>query len=241
MQPICTMCYTFVGTSTYCPTCASIMRRNRSIGSTARIVALAGGLVAFGAYLYTRPATFDYGVHASRVRDAQHRVAQERCDRAATEELEDALVQAGDYRGALGDVDIFVKRCGDWYRVHWTAYTAHRRLSDNVAAIADATTLITANPTDKDYRWWRGIAYEDMGRLTEAAADYRESMKLRPDINNIPFNLASVLERLGDVCGARASIEQYVQYHPEAASDAAVMGQLARLANRADCTAPAKK
>jgi tetratricopeptide (TPR) repeat protein len=241
MQPICNMCIGFVGTYTYCPTCTPRVRRNQAIARVTKIVAVLAALVGGAIYLYTRPPVFDYGVHAADVREGKQRVEAERCDRVATEELEDALIEAGDYRGALGDVDAFTKRCGDWYRVHWTAYTAHRRLSDNLSAVADATALITASPTDKDYRWWRGIAYEDMGRLTEAAADYRESMKLRPDIDNIPFNLANVLERLHDVCGARAAIEQYVQYHPDAADDAAVMGQLSRLGNRADCTAPPKK
>ncbi len=230
MQPICDPCIVYVGASTHCPACAKTVRRRRAIGRVVRATLVVGAIAGFAIYLWTRPPQFDYGAHDGEVRLARAKVDRERCDRRATIELEEALLGAGDNRGALTDVDAFVKKCGDWYRVHWIAYTAHHRMSEAHAAIDEATKLIDHDPSDKDYRWWRGVLYEEIARDDDAIADYAKAIELEPALTNIPFNLATLLERKGRPCEAKRVIEQFLDHHPGATDDA-VLARLARLAD----------
>jgi aspartyl protease family protein len=235
LQPICELCVVYVRAVTQCAPCARATRRRQAIARSAGMVVLAGAAIALVLYLRSLPPTFDYGAQAPLVRAARQKMEAERCDHKATLEYEQALLKAGDNRGTVADVEAFSKKCGDWYRVHWNSYEAYRRLNDNEHAVVEASRLIEHDPADQDYRWWRGIAYEDMGKLAESAADYRESLRLRPDLGNIPFNLANVLERQGKPCEAKTAIEQFLSHHPNAASDEGVMARLARIADQGKC------
>jgi tetratricopeptide (TPR) repeat protein len=235
LQPICELCVVYTRATTTCAPCAKALRQRALIGRIAMVVTIVA--IAAGAFLYLRslPPSFDYGAQAPLVRAARQKMEAERCDHKATLELEQAILRAGDNRGTLADVDEFTKKCGEWYRVRWNSYEAYRRLNDNAHAVEEATKLIQHNPSDQDYRWWRAIAYEDLGKLVEAEADYRESLRIRPDMSNIPFNLADVLEKEGKQCDAKEVIEQFVHYHPNAASDEKVMSHIARLADAGKC------
>ena len=234
MQPICDLCVVYVGTASHCPPCAQVARRRRVVGRVAMWVALVAVTVGIAFFVRSMPARFDYGARTSEVRAARLKVEAERCDCRATISYEDLLVASGDHRGALADVDDFVKHCGDWYRVHWTAYTAHHRLSEGLAAVDEATKLIAHAPGDKDYRWWRGVVYAELGQDLAAIADFEEAIRLQPSITNIPFNLADVYERQGKPCDAKRVIQGFLEHHPDGA-DEAVLARMARLTNTGHC------
>jgi len=234
LQPICDLCVVYVREATHCPICAQKVRRNRTVGRVVAVLALAALATAAFFYVRAMPVRFDYGINSVAVSQARAKIEAERCDRGATITYEDLLLASGDARGALADVDAFVKKCGDWYRVHWIAYAAHHRLSESAAALAEATKLIEHAPGDKDYRWWRGVVYEEMGRDTEAIADFEEAIRLEPEITNIPFNLADILERQGQHCEAKQVIQAFLDHHPDGA-DASVLARLAHLTNIGHC------
>ncbi len=229
-QSICEICVLYVRTTVVCPACAGKVRRRQLLWRMLVAVGVLAGVVAVVLVLRALPTRFDYGVRTPDVVKARQRVEAERCDRPGTIAYEDELINAGDYRGALRDVKSFIKECGDWYRVHWVAYSAHDRLSEGDQAIAEATLLIAHDPNDADYRWWRGIIYEEQGRDAQAIEDYRAAIRNRPELTNIPFNLARVLERAGRPCEAKSAVEDFLRYHP-ADADETTLAQLARLTN----------
>jgi Flp pilus assembly protein TadD len=194
---------------------------------------LAAGVIVF---VVTRPKSFDYGARTADVIALKEKVAAERCDKKLTLKLDETMLAAGDARGALADTDDYFAKCGDWYRLRWTRYTAREQLSEHALAVEEATKLIEHNPDDHDYRWWRGIAYESMNKLDEAEADYRKAIEITPALTNIPFNLARVLERQGKYCEAAQAIAQFLQHHPEKMTDERVQAQLVRVSSAGRCT-----
>jgi tetratricopeptide (TPR) repeat protein len=235
---VCEICVLFDATRTLCPLC---FRRARRVQTFARGlmavvgVAVIGSLAAAVGYVTFREKPFDWGVHAPKVRYLVGELEREPCDQEKIVELGDTLNAAGDFRGALKHAEAFFGKCGPLPRLLWTTYAAHRHLSEHAQAIADATRLIELVPGDKDYWWWRGIVYEDVGRLTEAASDYERSLELQPALGNIPFNLAGVYERLGRPCDALKTIERFVAYHPQMADSDQVVSRSARLRRAGHC------
>lgn len=238
-RALCDPCIVYDISSPHCFDCARKARRRRAIGAAAKIAgvvaAVAGGIV----FVASRPRSYDHGLDGPHIVQLHNRVSTERCDKRATLEYDEALLAAGDERGALADSDDYFTKCGEWYRLRWVRYSAHEHLSEHAAAVGEATKLIAHDPEDHDYPWWRGIAYEQMGRLDEAIADYRRTLTLAPAIDRIPFNLSSVLEQKGQFCEARRPILDFVQYHPEVAQHPNIKDRLDRLRILGHCPADA--
>jgi tetratricopeptide (TPR) repeat protein len=234
-QPLCEPCIVFVRARSHCHLCARTIERRRSLGFA---VALGGSslvLLSLVAFVVTRPRPFDYGLDAPQVELLRERVEASRCDRAVTREYEELMAKAGDAKGAIADSDAFFARCGDWFRLRWVRYGAFQKLGLHVEAAAEATRLMELDPDDFDYPWWRGIAYEQLGRVDDAIADYRKTLALLPSADRIPFNLSALLEQKKQLCEARQPIAQFLSYHPELASRSDLVGRLERLTTAGHC------
>ena len=214
-RALCDPCIVYDLSSPHCIDCARTARRRRSIAAAAKIggvlAALAGGV----AFVMTRPHPFDYGADGPHIVQLHNRVERERCDRRATLDYDEALLAAGDQRGALADVAAYTAKCGDWFRLRWVTYSAHESLGEHAAAVDDATKLMEHDSMDHDYPWWRALAYEEMGRADDAIRDYRHALTIEPGLDRIPFNLSNLLERKGLYCEAREPVLQFVRFHPE--------------------------
>lgn len=236
-RPLCDPCIVYDVSSPHCIDCARTARRRRALGAAAKIggvlAAIAGGI----AFVATRPHPFDYGADGPNVVRLHNRVASERCDKRATLEYDEALVAAGDMRGALSDTEAYFASCGDWYRLRWVTYSAHQHLSEHEAAAAEASKLMQHDPMDHDYPWWRAMAYEEMGRIDDAIRDYRRALTLEPALDRIPFNLSALLEQKGQRCEARQPILQFVRFHPDYAHAPNVSDRLERLRILGHCPA----
>lgn len=227
-RTLCEPCVVYDLSTVHCIDCARRARRRRSLVAAAKIAAvvtaLAGGVISVMLRPPTETTTLNPHLAALR-----HKVLAERCDKRATLEYEEALLADTQWRAALADSDEFFGKCGDWYRLRWVRYGAHEHLNEHAAAIDEATRLIAHDPTDHDYYWWRGIAYEELGNDDAAIADYKKTLQLLPSADRIPFNLANVLERHDRFCEARQPILQFVAHHPELATNRRVVEQLERL------------
>ncbi len=231
-RALCDPCVVYDISSPHCIDCARIARRRRSFVAAAKIagvIALVAGGVVFVA---TRPRAVEHGggvIGNALIVQLHNKAIDERCDKHATLEYDEALLSADDPRGALADSEAYFKQCGEWYRLRWVRYTAYEHLGEHAAAVDEATRLIAHDPEDHDYPWWRGIAYEQMGKLDEAIADYRRTLTLSPGIDRIPFNLSNVLEQKGQFCAAREPILSFVEHHPTFADNPTVSDRLERL------------
>ena len=235
-RALCDPCIVYWISAPHCIDCARKARRRRAISASAKIGGVLTAIAGAALFLATRPHPFDYGVEGPHIVQLHHLVESERCDAQATLQYDEALVAAGDLRGALGDTDAYFATCGDWYRLRWVTYSAYERLGQHAAAAAEATKLIAHDPEDHNYPWWRGIAYEQMGKLDEAIRDYRRTIWLSPSIDRIPFNLANVLERKGDFCAARDTLRRFVGQHPELAERPELTERLGRLRILGHCS-----
>jgi hypothetical protein len=228
-RALCDPCVIYDVSSPHCFDCARAARRNRTLGAVAKIGGVLGALGVGVFFLVTRshPAapTFD----SPELVRLHNKVIAERCDKRATLAYGEELVQEGEFRRALTDADDYFKRCEDWYRLRWVTYSAHEHLGEHALAAAEATKLMAHSPEDKDYVWWRGLAYEEMGRVDDAIADYRRAIQLEPRLDRIPFNLSNLLEQKQQFCEARKPIQQFVEHYPETAHRPAIVDRLERL------------
>jgi clan AA aspartic protease (TIGR02281 family) len=155
------------------------------------------GAVTYG--LMNRQRLFNYGKLAAEV--ARHRATLDRepCDRIAIVRLTDAMLRAGDHRGALVAASQFLSRCGELERLHVVMYTAHQRLSEHDAAIAEASKLIEKRPYEPDFWWWRGRSYAEKGDWQRAYEDHTRVTMLCPDCL-AQIDRADALEKIGRPC-----------------------------------------
>jgi tetratricopeptide (TPR) repeat protein len=208
------------------------MARAASVGLAALTVA--SSVLGLG-WLITRDPPFDYGIHTGEVRALSERLAAEPCAQPDTLKLTETMLRAGDYRGTLKRANAYFEKCGEWSRLLWVTYSAHERLSEHKAAVIDAGKLIREQPNDKDFWWWRAMAYEEMGELDKAVDDYRKALEVEPRLTGIPFNLANVLERQGKPCQAREPILQFLKYHPDVNNRDTIEARLDRLQVAGSC------
>lgn len=140
---------------------------------------------------------------------------KEPCDRQKMLQLCDSLLRDGEPRQCLTRSEAFFTRCGDFWRLRWLTYAAHKRLSEWDPAIADATRLVTQFPDDRDYLIWRGLAYEEKGDTSHAISDYEQAIAIEPRLADVPFNLADAYRKLDRPCDGIFPLEQLSFYNPD--------------------------
>ena len=234
-QPVCEICLLYYGAQPHCPACVARARRADKIKGTAKVAMVVVLLAAAVAFIVTRKAPIDHGSHSSRISTLHTALEREPCQRGSELELCEELVAASDPRGALDEAAAFFKKCGDYPRLRWVTYEAHKQLSEWQGAADEAGKLIANDPSDKDYWWWRGIAYESAGDDEKAIADYRKSIEAMPALNRIPVNLSNLLEKHGRFCEAAAPLEQMLDLRSDIDADSRVGLRARILLLRAAC------
>ena len=177
-----------------------------------------------------------YGSNVHDIKSLKTKLLEEPCDRPKTREITKLLYRSGVYREVIQYADRFWNKCGKYLRIRWTTYEAHKSLNEWDAAIADATKLIDDDPRDKDFRWWRGIAYAGKEDWKNAARDYEQALQLEPVLRGIPFNLADVYEKMGEACEGIFPLEQFIYYHPRARGIRRVRERVDELYARKSCS-----
>ena len=183
----------------------------------------------------SEPPPFDYRLATANVERLRAQLLKEPCDRRTILELAEAEFRAGDHRGTLFHCEAFFKKCGDYPRLRWITFEAHKQLSEWKLAIDEATTLIASDPHDADFRAWRGLVHEQTGDLAHAAEDFRQALMLRPELHDLPINLANVYEKQGKACEGILPLAQLVFYAGEIPGVSAVRSRILNLVARPEC------
>ncbi len=224
---ICDVCTSFALDGHVCVQCKGKELRRRKLRNLALLgVALAGlGALSPSIYRAVHKKVSDMqdgapAVFRGKLAPLADALDKEPCDRRKIIDFCDELLREGEPRYCLRRTERFFAKCGDYVRLRWLTYEAHKRLSEWDEAIAEATKIIDAHPDDSDYRWWRGIAYEGKGAWAEAAADYEQTIRIEPKKTGIPFNLADMYRKLGRPCDGIFPLEQFTFYHPNVAENA---------------------
>ena len=178
---------------------------------------------------------YDYGNRARKIDRLEAELMKEPCDRSKTEELLEHTLSAGDNRGVLRRADAFWAKCGEFVQLRMYTYRAHAQLTEWDGAVADVTRLVESEPYSPYYRAWRGIVYQDKGDLERAVADFREALLLRPQLSDIPLNLAATYEKLGRPCDAAFPLQQLVFHYPTESWSAGIRERIADLEKRGGC------
>ena len=237
VKPVCRACLVFEGSSELCLGCRETVRRaargnKLAVWAVVGVVLAAAGATAGWVAMQPKPAPV--ALKTAEVIPP----APEPCDRTRIIKEGEAWNRAGEYRKAIEKSEAFFARCGEYPRLLWVTYTSHKYLSEFDNAAAAATKLIESDPDDKDYWWWRGIAYEGTQDWAKAAADYEQALKVQPKLKNIPFNLARAYERQGKPCEALAAIQRYLKQYPQSATEPEVKHRVERLRDEGKCRGP---
>ncbi len=250
-RPLCDVCA--VRDSNFrvrCGECARAASRRSLVISLVTLAVVVAGAVGGGLYYRhraraaeaaeaarraTEPPPFEYGIATENIARLRARAKQEPCDRRAALELSEALFRAGDHRGVLFHAEAFFKKCGDNPRLRWVTYEAHKQLSEWTPAADDASKLIASDPHDPDFRAWRGLVYEHTGQLDRAAEDFRQALWLRPQLRDLPINLANIYEKQGKHCEAILPLAHLVFFAGNSASISGVRSRILSLEARPEC------
>jgi aspartyl protease family protein len=239
-RQLCGACVIYDDTLT--PRCAACARGRGRSGRAALIVIAILVLAALGAgvtFFRTYEPPYDYRGAAADVRRLSGELEKEPCDRRKIIELGEIMLRAGDNRGTLRRAEAFFLKCGDFPRLRWLTYEAHKQLSEWDQAAAEAGKLVDNNPYDADFRGWRGLAYEQKGDLEHAAGDFQQALALKPQLLDVPINLADVYERMGKPCEAIFPLEQVIFYHPDVRNVGALRTRVAALEAKGSCASMA--
>ena len=242
-RPVCDECVVHAGRYTRrCPRCE---RRHRI---WARIAVGAGALALIGV-VAARPWRMfratgsavaapeaSAGQPSPALAQLLGALAREPCDRRKIIELAELLYRQGDARGAVSRADAFMAKCGDLPRLRWVTYAAYKQLSEWDRAAGEASKLIDSDPYDADYRGWRGLVYEQTGDFGRAAEDYKQALVLRPQLSDLPLNLAKVYEKLGRRCDSIEPLLQLVFYNSRATNIGAVEARIDALTTSEECS-----
>lgn len=243
MRTICGACTVRMIDRQMCPPCAARARRNALIGRAAVAGAALLGVGALVVFLLmsgkedqgsgtrapakdgpagrtTAPAAFDHGEYAYTVQSLRKRLEVEPCDRRAALDLGDTLNTAGDFRGAIEFTNKFIADCGEFYRLLWVSFHAHKELEDWDSATMVCTEIIQHDPTDSDYWWWRGEVYAEAKRLQEATADYLQSMASKPN-GFAAWRYSDMVDRTERACEGAFAFQLYIDHRPDQDTDEA--------------------
>lgn len=202
-----------------------------------KISIILGTVILVGIIILFMRQSFRGGPSTSKIRELEWYLKEEPCDRRRILEFQNELFKEGHYRRLLKESDRFLTNCGDYPRLLWSVYESHKALSEFDKAIEVATQLIDADPYDKDYRAWRGLVYEQVGEWEKAAMDYQQTIQLVPNMGNIPFNLATIYEKLGRPCEGLFPIEQFLYYYPDERQTSKIKVRINQLTQQGKCNA----
>ena len=166
-----------------CTNCAQLAQARSARVRKLAVLGPLGLLTAGGAaFLLTRPTHppapprtgSDDPVQAFQ----RARLATAPCDAETSMALVDHLIEEARWLDAATFAKASIERCGVIGRMKWRLAYADQQRHDYAETERVTGELITEEPGDSDFWWWRGEARAYAGRSAEALADYRQSLAL---------------------------------------------------------------
>jgi hypothetical protein len=226
-KAICNKCTKGTLDGFMCPPCAHKRYGRRKLVTGLKVgglVALLVGVGVFGLFVVgkgSEKATLPPEppeASAADVEIQQMRADRDRapCDQALVRELVKTQNRQEKYAGAIDDAQAHLAKCGDFPRLRWDLLYALQQLERYPEAIKQSTHLITRDPYDSDFWWWRG---EDLGKSKQealAVADYRQSFANSESSSSSRFAAARILdvvEAANQPCEGVAAINFFIDVH----------------------------
>jgi tetratricopeptide (TPR) repeat protein len=126
--------------------------------------------------------------------------------------------EAGRFAQAVKDFAQAVKLDPQSPEAHYALARALTKTAKTAAAIDTFKQLLNLNPADELKIWsyyLMGGAYSDLGQYKEAIENYREAIKLKPDLSKPYYNLGLAYVASNRVADAVAEFQQAVQLKPD--------------------------
>ncbi len=225
-KPICTKCTKGTLDGFMCPPCAQKRYGRQKLIVWTKISAVAVllvGLAVFGLIVVGKgserstarpdagPAEKDPFIQTLReTRDLAP------CDKESARKLVLELMELHRYADAVDDAAGYFAKCDDFPKLRSNVIYALHQLGRNAEAVKHETALITRDPYDSDYWWWRG---EDRSRTDEperALADYRQSIANSDSDRFSKSAVSRILDTAGPAgrpCEAVAAIDYHAGFH----------------------------
>jgi predicted aspartyl protease len=166
-------------------------------------------------------------------------LSREACCTDAIVGLGRALLDAGYPREAAISSRSFVKRCGSALEVLPLAYTALERINDYSGALEVADELVNALPASATFRYWRALAYDSTGKLSQAMLDYMNTVQLIGDpkavFGDVFYKWAQTYAALGRYCDVISPIEMYISLDPAKRRTPQTTKIISDYAEKGDC------
>jgi aspartyl protease family protein len=145
-------------------------------------------------------------------------LGREPCYRDAVVDLARALLKNGYPRESATSLRSFAKRCGGVEEILPLAYEGLSRISDFSGALEVAKQLVDAVPASATFRYWRALAYKEIGNAALALPDYMNTIELVSNPKNegghFFYEWSLIYAALGRYCDAITPIEMYVSLDP---------------------------
>jgi hypothetical protein len=232
---ICDVCATFVSSQVACPSCERVLGRRRKLGRAALLVGLVALLGAAGVALSQIPRSDD-GPPAA-VFDDEAELRSRGCDEGLIIRIVDVMLREHRSELVVDRIHTYLASgCADFPKLRWREREAYTRTGNHGEAVRLMDQLIERNPRDPDYWWWRGDSKRELGKKEEAAADYEQSMALRPTTNLVPERLARVYEDLGRPCEGVVPLTQLLYFASAGARAEAVATWAGDIATSPRCS-----
>lgn len=204
-RPICTRCTKGTLDGFMCPTCAHKRYGRQKLVTALKVggvVVAIVGVAVFGLIIVGKGSERDAAPTAPTPQTADDFVIdnlhKERdktpCDQALVKKLVKELNRQKKFAIAVDDAQAHLARCDDYPKLRWDLLYALQQLGRFPEAIKQETLLLTRDPYDSDFWWWRG---EDRGKSQQPAlalADYRQSFANSQDSRHARFAAARILD-----------------------------------------------
>ncbi len=249
-KPICTRCTKGTLDGFMCPTCAQKRYGRRKLVTALKVgglLAVIVGVAVFGLVVVGKGSekeklpppppeqTADDVVIEMLRKDRD----QTPCDQALIRKLVKELNRQERYTDAIDDAQAHLARCEDFPRLRWDLMYALEHAERYPEAVKQATLLLTRDPYDSDFWWWRGDDEGKSQRPFAALADFRQSFANSEDSGGSRFPAARILdvvEAAQRPCEGVAALRFFVDVHGGELSGS-LQGQVDTLDRTAGCAA----
>lgn len=203
-RPICTRCTKGTLDGFMCPPCAHKRYGRQKLVTALKVGGVVAGMVGlavFGLLVVGKGSEHD-AEPAAKPQTADDAVLEQLhkerdqtpCDQALVRKLLKEENRQKRFAQSVDDAQAHLARCPDFPRLRWDLLYALQQLGRYPEAIKQETLLLTRDPYDSDFWWWRG---EDRGKSQQPAlalADYRQSLANSERAGSARFAAARILD-----------------------------------------------